>query len=169
MVVDWLLLLVFLAGAVFVLANARRLAAQPRRDTTWKPSYRAYLVVAAAVVKDRRLLLVSKRQAPDIFYLPGGKRDAGEDDLACLHRELDEELGITAVDPMPWREVVAPAALEPGQHLRMRVFLARLGGSPSPAGEIARLHWWRPDDCLRLAPAIEQHVIPALTADGMIG
>jgi hypothetical protein len=33
----------------------------------------------------------------------------------------------------------------------------------------ARLHGWRPDDCLRLAPAIEQHVIPALTADGMIG
>jgi 8-oxo-dGTP diphosphatase len=126
-------------------------------------------VVAAAVVEDRRLLLVSKRQAPDIFYLPGGKRDAGEDDLACLHRELDEELGVTAVDPVPWREVVAPAALEPGQQLRMRVFLARLGGSPSPAGEIARLHWWRPDDCLRLAPAIEQHVIPALRADGMIG
>ena len=67
------------------------------------------------------------------------------------------------------REVVAPAALEPGQQLRMRVFLARLGGSPSPAGEIARLHWWRPEDSLRLAPAIEQHVIPALTADGMIG
>src|SRR3954447_23182011 len=69
-------------------------------------------VVAAAVVEGRRLLLVSKRQAPDIFYLPGGKRDAGEDDLACLHRELDEELGVTAVDPVPWREVVAPAALE---------------------------------------------------------
>jgi hypothetical protein len=43
-------------------------------------------VVAAAVVEGRRLLLVPKRQAPDIFYLPGGKRDAGEDDLACTPR-----------------------------------------------------------------------------------
>jgi 8-oxo-dGTP diphosphatase len=120
-------------------------------------------------VKDRRLLLVSKRQAPEIFYLPGGKRDAGEDDLECLQRELDEELGVAAIDPVPWREVVAPAALEPGEQLRMRVFLARLEGNPSPSGELARLHWCRRDDALRLAPAIERHVIPALTADGLIG
>src|SRR3954466_798448 len=99
-------------------------------------------VVAAAVVEGRRLLLVSKRQAPDVFYLPGGKRDAGEDDLACLRRELTEELGVTAVDPVPWREVVAPAALEPGHELRMHVFLTQLSGSPAPAAELARLHWW---------------------------
>ncbi|MDA0167067.1 NUDIX domain-containing protein [Solirubrobacter ginsenosidimutans] len=126
-------------------------------------------VVAAAIVEDRRLLLVSKRQAPEIFYLPGGKREAGEDDLACLHRELDEELGVAAVDAVPWCDVVAPAALEPGQQLRMRVFLARLEGRPSPAGELARLHWWQRTDSLRLAPAIEHHVIPALTAAGLIG
>jgi 8-oxo-dGTP diphosphatase len=126
-------------------------------------------VVAAAVVEDRRLLLVSKRQAPDIFYLPGGKRDAGEDDLACLRRELDEELGVTVIDPVPWREVVAPAALEPGRELRMRVFLARLGGRPAPSAELARLLWWRRKDPTRLAPALEQHVIPGLTAAGLLG
>src|SRR3954463_14122502 len=125
-------------------------------------------VVAAAVVRDRRLLLVSKRQAPDVFYLPGGKRDPGEDDLACLRRELTEELGVTAVDPVPWREVVAPAALEPGHELRMRVFLTQLSGDPAPAAEVARLHWWHDQDALRLAPAIELHVIPGLTAAGLI-
>ena len=70
-------------------------------------------VVAVAVTERRRLLLVSKRAAPDVFYLPGGKREDGEDDLACLGRELEEELGVAAVAPRAWREIVAPAALEP--------------------------------------------------------
>src|SRR5262245_2248968 len=33
-------------------------------------------VVAAAILADRKVLLVSKRAAPDVFYLPGGKPDA---------------------------------------------------------------------------------------------
>src|SRR3954471_1581064 len=107
-------------------------------------------VVAAAVVRDRRLLLVSKRQAPGVFYLPGGKRDVGETDLACLQRELTEELGVSAVDPVPWREVVAPAALDPGQELRMHVFLSELGGRPAPSAELARLHSWENHDSVRL-------------------
>ena len=35
-------------------------------------------VVAAAVLGSRGLLLVSKRAAPDVFYLPGGKPEPGE-------------------------------------------------------------------------------------------
>jgi len=30
-------------------------------------------VVAAAILEHRKLLLVSKRAAPHVFYLPGGK------------------------------------------------------------------------------------------------
>jgi 8-oxo-dGTP diphosphatase len=125
-------------------------------------------VVAAAVIEERRLLLISKRQAPDVFYLPGGKRDPGEDDLACLRRELEEELGVVPVDPVPWREVVAPAALEPEHSLRMRVFLTRLGGTPAISGELARLRWWDRDDPSRLAPAIEHEVVPQLRAGGLL-
>ena len=125
-------------------------------------------VVAAAVIEERRLLLVSKRQAPDVFYLPGGKRDPGEDDLACLRRELSEELGVAPLDPVAWREVVAPAALEPEHSLRMTVYLTRLGGTPAISGELARLRWWDRDDRSRLAPAVEHEVVPRLRAGGMI-
>jgi 8-oxo-dGTP diphosphatase len=125
-------------------------------------------VVAAAVIEERRLLLVSKREAPDVFYLPGGKRDAGEHELACLRRELAEELGVAPLDPVRWREVIAPAALEPGTRLRMTVYLTRLGGEPTVSGELAQLRWWRLDDRARLAPAIERHVVPGLRAAELI-
>ena len=41
-------------------------------------------VIAAAVLDPRGLLLVSKRAAPDVYYLPGGKPDPGEQPLDCL-------------------------------------------------------------------------------------
>jgi len=125
-------------------------------------------VVAVAVTERRRLLLVSKRAAPDVFYLPGGKREDGEDDLACLGRELEEELGVAAVAPRAWREIVAPAALEPGRSMRMMVYLACLDGVPSASAELASLRWWRQGDPARLAPAIEHHVVPGLRAAGLI-
>ena len=125
-------------------------------------------VVAAAAVADRRLLLVSKQVAPDVFYLPGGKRDPGEDDLTCLRRELDEELGVGLIAPRVWREIVAPAALEPGRTMRMTVYRAELDGVPTASAELAELRWWTPGEPARLAPAIEHHVVPALRADGLI-
>ena len=125
-------------------------------------------VVALAAITDRRLLLVSKREAPDVFYLPGGKREPGEDDLVCLRRELAEELGVSVVAPRAWREVVAPAALEPGRTMRMTVYLAGLDGRPTVSAELAELRWWHAGDPARLAPAIEHHVVPGLRADGFL-
>jgi 8-oxo-dGTP diphosphatase len=125
-------------------------------------------VVAVAVTEARRLLLVSKRAAPDVFYLPGGKREPGEDDLTCLWRELEEELGVAPVAPRPWREIIAPAALERRQHVRLKVYRARLDGPPRASAELASLRWWRQGDPARLAPAIEHHVVPGLLAAGLI-
>jgi 8-oxo-dGTP diphosphatase len=125
-------------------------------------------VVAVAAVRDRRLLLVSKHAAPDVFYLPGGKREPGEDDLSCLRRELAEELGVAPTGPRAWRQIVAPAALERDRTMRMTVYLAGLDGLPAAAAELAELRWWRTGDPARLAPAIEHHVVPGLRADGLI-
>jgi hypothetical protein len=48
MLFAWVLLVVGLVGAGFVSANARQLAARPRRGTEWRPSYRTYLLTAGA-------------------------------------------------------------------------------------------------------------------------
>ena len=123
-------------------------------------------VIGAAVVGPRGLLLVAKRAAPDIYYLPGGKPEADEAPLDCLRREVREELGVEIDAAEPFTEVHAPAALE-GVEMWMSVFLTRLGGDPVPAAEITAVRWW-PEASVRLAPAVRDHVIPRLRDAGHI-
>ncbi len=123
-------------------------------------------VIGAAVIGPRGLLLAAKRAAPDVYYLPGGKPEAGEAPLDCLERELTEELGVGIAHAEPFAEVHAPAALE-GVEMWMTVFLTRLGGDPEPAAEIAALRWW-PESKPTLAPAVRDHVIPRLRAAGLL-
>jgi 8-oxo-dGTP diphosphatase len=124
-------------------------------------------VIAAAVLGPRGLLLVSKRAAPGVFYLPGGKPEPGEGARDCLERELLEELGVTVADAEPFAEVRAPAALE-GVEMWMSVFLTRLAGVPAPAAEIAALRWWPHEPGLGLAPAVRDCVIPRLRRSGRL-
>jgi 8-oxo-dGTP diphosphatase len=124
-------------------------------------------VVAAAIVEPRGLLLVSKRAAPGMYYLPGGKPEPGESPLACLRRELHEELGVRIADVQAFGELRAPAALE-GVEMHMSVFLARLTGTPTIGGEIASMVWWPDGGDVLLAPAVRRDVIPGLREAGLL-
>lgn len=126
-------------------------------------------VVAAAILEREQVLLVSKRAAPDVFYLPGGKPDANETPLATLARELDEELGVKLV----WSESLAvvrdQAALE-RRPMEMHVYLARVEGAVAPRSEVTALAWAGAGgpSCGTLAPAIENRVLPLLASRGLI-
>jgi 8-oxo-dGTP diphosphatase len=125
-------------------------------------------VAAAVIVQNGRLLVVSKRAAPDIFYLPGGKPDPGEELEIALRRELAEELGLVPVDPRPLQVVEAVAALE-GVPMTMTVYEVETDGVPRPAAELARMRWvtgHEPD--LVLAPAVRDHVLPLLRSRGSL-
>jgi len=124
-------------------------------------------VVAAAVVDEGRLLVVSKKAAPETFYLPGGKPEDGESPEETLARELEEELGVAPRDLEPFCEVEDVAALE-GVPMRMTVFTARLAGRPRPAAELAALGWTDGRDAYeaRLAPAVRDQVLPRLVEAG---
>jgi 8-oxo-dGTP pyrophosphatase MutT (NUDIX family) len=125
--------------------------------------------VAAAVVDGGKLLLVSKRAAPDVFFLPGGKPESGEEPLATLARELDEELDGVVVGSEPFGVVRDEAALE-GSPMEMHVYLASVDGALSPKAEIARVAWVGAsgESPGELAPAIRNHVLPQLAARGLI-
>jgi 8-oxo-dGTP diphosphatase len=124
-------------------------------------------VFAAAVLSARGLLLVSKRAAPHVFYLPGGKPEPDEPGLGCLRRELREELGVEVAEAAPLLEVHAPAALE-RVAMHMSVFLTRLRGEPAAGAEIHSLRWWPETADLSLAPAVRDVVIPRLTDLGYL-
>ena len=47
--------------------------------------------VAFVYIKDGRILC-TKSRGKDVFYMPGGKREAGETDPQVLVREMKEEL-----------------------------------------------------------------------------
>ena len=127
-------------------------------------------VIAAVIVRRGSVLLVSKRAAPDVFYLPGGKPDEGEEPLATLGRELREELGVTLVDSTPLTVVFDRAALEPVA-MEMHVYLAEVTGPVEARAEIAALAWVGAAGQSPgvLAPAVERQVLPLLAERGLIG
>ncbi len=126
-------------------------------------------VVAAAVLDQGRLLVVSKQAAPDVFYLPGGKPDPGEPERRTLERELAEEIQVRPLSAAPYLVVEALAALE-GIPMRLTVYRCTLSGPPRRSGEIADLGWTSGRDryAALLAPAIRDVVVPRLTSDGLL-
>lgn len=125
-------------------------------------------MVAAAITQRGRLLVVSKKAAPDVFYLPGGKPDADERAIETLAWELDEELGVEPLQPCFLAEVESVAALE-GVPIRMTVFEAHISRPPRPAAGLAHLRWTsgREKD-LVLAPDVRDHVLPLLRRSGAL-
>ncbi|MGO4712437.1 NUDIX hydrolase [Bradyrhizobium sp. 2TAF24] len=121
--------------------------------------------VVAALIRDAagRVLLVRKRGTA-AFMQPGGKRDAGEDDVTALARELDEELGCIPVEGSvrALGTFEAAAANETGWRVRAAVYAASVTGAITPRAEIADMIWVDPasppDICI--APLTRDHVLP---------
>ncbi|MEQ0565123.1 NUDIX domain-containing protein [Amycolatopsis sp. NEAU-NG30] len=120
-------------------------------------------------VRDRRLLSV-RTAGKAKFYLPGGKREPGEGDVACLCREIREELGIT-LDPLSFRffaALEAPAdGFADGRLVRMTCYTADHEGEPSPSREIAEAAWLGSAEAAACPPA-GQRVLRMLTDAGLV-
>ena len=102
-------------------------------------------------------LLAVRASARDLLYLPGGKREPGEDDWTALSREVDEELGVR-LDRATFRGigvVEAPAHDQPpGTRVRMACYTARYHGELTATGEIDEWMFVDLADHHRLAPAV---------------
>jgi 8-oxo-dGTP diphosphatase len=113
--------------------------------------------------------VVSKHAAPDVFYLPGGKLEPGEEDATAVRREIAEELAVAPSSIELFTVVDEVAALE-SVPMRMTVYLATLDQPPRASAEIARLAWTTGSDRLApsLAPAVARHVVPRLVEHGLL-
>jgi 8-oxo-dGTP diphosphatase len=98
-------------------------------------------IVTAVIRDDAGRMLVVRKRGTAIFMKPGGKRDAGEDDLTTLARELDEEIGCRLVSAELLGRFEAPAANEPGFTVRAATYLAQVEGQIAVQAEIEELAW----------------------------
>jgi 8-oxo-dGTP diphosphatase len=127
------------------------------------------LVSAVAIVRDRRVLMVTAR-GRDVLYMPGGKIDAGETPAEAAVREAREEITVD-LDPASVTllfTVLTQAHGEPdGRLVRMHVFAAETDAVPHPSAEVSAVHWVGTESLDRCPPA-GREVLERLAALGRI-
>ncbi|WP_440556036.1 NUDIX hydrolase [Streptomyces sp. SCPE 10] len=111
--------------------------------------------VAWVCVEHERVLCARSR-GKDLYYLPGGKREAGESDLQTLIREVTEEVGVAlrpeTVAPLGTFEAQADGR-EPGVTVRMTCFTGDYTGRLTPRSEVEDLAWLGYGDRHRVSTA----------------
>lgn len=115
-------------------------------------------------------LLSTRSRGKDRYYIPGGKREAGENDAQTLLREIQEELTVI-LDPgsLEFAGIFeAPAHGHPeGVLVRMTCYRARYAGQLQPAAEIEEVVWLtychRPQ-----VSAVDQLIFDWLRAQGLL-
>lgn len=117
---------------------------EPRAGTVRAgPAQSDILVAAVALIRDRRMLMVTAR-GRDVWYMPGGKIDHGETEADAAVREAWEEIAVR-LDPgelVKLFTVRIQAHGEPeGRLVRMSVFAASSTAEPAASAEVSAVHW----------------------------
>lgn len=120
-------------------------------------------------VRDGRILS-TRSHGREIYYLPGGKREQGETDLAALVREIDEELAVTIIPATAayFGTFMAQAHGHPdGTLVRMTCYTASYRGRPTPSNEIEEVRWLSYAD-RHLVSFVDQIIFDDLHSDGRL-
>lgn len=125
------------------------------------------IAINAAVIQDRKVLLVRKKQT---WILPGGKPEVGEPDIECLCREVKDELSGTKIKNIILYKEFEGITPHKKDNLRARVYFAELENKlGSPSAEILEHKWMSFNDALdyRISD-ITTKVINALKEDNYL-
>lgn len=89
-------------------------------------------------------ILCARSNGKDTYYLPGGKREAGETDEETLVREIEEEISVRiipeSISYYGTFEAEAHGKAE-GVTVKMSCYIADYEGTLTPASEIEELSW----------------------------
>ena len=119
------------------------------------------VVVAAVIERDGQILAARRTGPPDLagkWEFPGGKVEPGEEDIAALIREWEEEIGVR----IRVGERIGPEYAIAGGSMVVRTFLAAIEeGEPALRGSHDDLLWVRPGTA-------EARALPWLEGDLLI-
>ncbi len=123
--------------------------------------------VAWIYIKDGKVLS-TKSKGKDVYYFPGGKRDAGESDEQTLIREIKEELSVD-LKKEDLTFIGEFDEMAHGKHImiKMRCYTGDFEGELIPDNEIEKITWLSYKDKLTTSP-VDQKIIEALEKLGLI-
>ena len=112
-------------------------------------------------------LLCRKNHFTSRLILPGGRIEKGEDSMACLTRELREELGEVSAFNIQYIGTYQDIAHsdDPSivKTLEIQLFSGELKGIPMPCSEIKELVWFnKHSNVEELTPILKNKIIPDL-------
>lgn len=94
-------------------------------------------------------ILVARSVGKDAFYIPGGKRELGENDDEALMREIEEELTVSLIPESLeyFGTFEAQAHGKPeGTMVQMTCYWGKYIGEIEPASEIEEVRWLNHQD-----------------------
>ncbi len=131
---------------------------------------KTYFKYALCIIRDNRLLVLEEADQ-ELYLMPGGRPEAGEDLPQALSRELNEELGVK-LDTTTLRYLGAfedAAAGREDATVHLELYLGDFTGELKPCSEVKRLVWFdKNDDWTKLAPVTRNKILPALLKQGLI-
>lgn len=123
--------------------------------------------IGLITIQNDSFLLCRKNHFTSKLILPGGRIEKGEDSMACLTRELKEELGEVSAYNRNFIDTYSDIAHsdDPSiiKTLEIKLFSGDLKGTPKPCSEIIELVWFnRHSDIHDLTPILRNKILPDL-------
>jgi 8-oxo-dGTP diphosphatase len=140
-------------------------------DRMRDPNLDAIQKVGAAIIKDRKVLVVRKKDQPSAeYYMAGGRMEEGETQSGTLRRELMEELGVE-VAHYEYIDSYEDQAVFEGTPIVIHAYYVRIEGGPTPTNEVKEYTWIDADFESRgfeLSSIMAKRVIPRLVEMGYL-
>ena len=125
--------------------------------------------VAFLYLKDGKILS-TRSKGKDKYYIPGGKREAGETDIETLVREVKEELSVDIIESSAKFYGVFEAQAHgkaEGVIVKMTCYTAEFTGKLKADSEIAEIVWLTTADIEAVSP-VDKLIMADLHEKGLL-